>query len=208
MIAWLRDCMIAWLHEFSTLLVRIIWHPIPRKPRITGATRRGMTRTTMMRMNIPERKNIVTLWSLFLKMVLKKLKCAVTPFLWTSILFFIGQGLNWCQKMDEIEKCRKHFHMLLSLRGKALQRAIDKLPNHTIRCLYRIAVNLVFSPYNGLRTHSDLIKKKIFPHKKILLKLIKERQRGKQRKLLKKGGITIAILSLLAAVIASVASIM
>ncbi len=110
--------------------------------------------------------------------------------------------------MDEIEKCRKYFQLLLSLKGRALQRAVDKLPSHTIRCLHRIAINLVFSPYNGFRIRSDLIKKKLFPHKRILLKLIKERQRQKQRKILRKGGISLTILSLLAAVIASVASIM
>ena len=110
--------------------------------------------------------------------------------------------------MDEIEKCRKHFQALLSLRGKDLQKYINKLPNHAIKCLHRIAINLVFSPYNGFRIHSNFIKKKIQPHKKILLKLIRERQRQRQRKLLKRGGATLAILSLLAAVIASVASIM
>ena len=110
--------------------------------------------------------------------------------------------------MDEIEKCRKYFQKLLTLRGKALQRAVDKLPAHSIRCLHRVAINLVFSPYNGFRIRSDLIKKKLFPHKKILLKLIKERQRQKQRKILRKGGISLTILTLLAAVIASVASIM
>ena len=89
--------------------------------------------------------------------------------------------------MDEIEKCRKHFHMLLSLRGKALQRAIDKLPNHTIRCLYRIAVNLVFSPYNGLRTHSDLIKKKNFSSQKNFIKTHKRASKREAEKTFKKG---------------------
>lgn len=110
--------------------------------------------------------------------------------------------------MDKIKKCQNHFRHLGSLKGRSLNKAIDKLPPHAIRCLWEIAVNFIFSPYNGLRIYKNLIKKKTLKHKKTLLKLIKTNQLKKQRKILKSGGVSLALLSLLATVIASVASIL
>ena len=110
--------------------------------------------------------------------------------------------------MESVKRCASKFRYLGSLKGKQLERAIQKLPAHVIRCLYELSLNLVFAPYNGFRVYQKLIKKKIKPFEVIILRLIRSKRRSQQRKLLKKGGggVTLAILSLLSTVIASVAS--
>lgn len=112
--------------------------------------------------------------------------------------------------MELVQKCLQKFRWLGSLQGKKLEKAINQLPDHAIRCLYELSLNLVFSPYNGFRLHKTLIKKKIQPFKNTILKLIKTKKRKQQRKLLRKGGggVTLALLSLLSTVIASVASML
>lgn len=110
--------------------------------------------------------------------------------------------------MESVKRCASKFRILGSLKGKKLEKAIESAPSHLIKCLYELSLNLVYSPYNGFRLYKKLIKKKIKPFETIILRLIKSKRRSDQRKLLKKGGggVTLAILSLLSSIIASVAS--
>ena len=76
-----------------------------------------------------------------------------------------------------------------------------------IECLFQVALNLVYGSKarNGIElspVHLKVLKK----HKRALMKLIKTKKPSLQRKLLK-GGAAIALLSVLASVIASLASL-
>ena len=111
--------------------------------------------------------------------------------------------------MEILKKCRNHLKFLGTLRGRKLSRYIDKkASSQIIKCLYELALNFVYSPYNIFHQHQHTIKKRIKKHKKNIIKLINTKKRKDQRKILKVGGLSLTLLDLLSTVFASIVSLL
>ena len=111
--------------------------------------------------------------------------------------------------MELVKKCKNHLKFIGSLRGKQLEEYIKKkASSQVIKCLYQLALNYVFSPYNLFHKHKKIIKKKTQKHKKDLLKLIRTKKQKDQRKILKKGGLSLTLIALLSTVFASLVSVL
>ena len=89
-----------------------------------------------------------------------------------------------------------------------VQKYIKKAKPGLIECLAQIALNLVFSSQiqNGLRLKPAHVKR-LKKYKKPLLSLVRTKATAKRKRLLK-GGLILEMLTVLGAVIASLASIL
>ena len=111
--------------------------------------------------------------------------------------------------MEIIKKCKNHLKYLGSLRGRKLQQYIaKKAPPQVIKCLYEVALNFLFSPYNIFHKHQCIIKKKIQKHKKNILQLVQTKNRKQQRKVLQRGGLSLELTALLSTVLASIVALL
>ena len=109
------------------------------------------------------------------------------------------------KKMHILVECLSELRYLGSLRGKKLVKYIHNASKRLIDCLQQIALNILFSHRTGMSIKpKDL--KKLKPHKKSLVSLIHSKNHKKKRKILKKGGVVLGLLSVLATVIASLAA--
>ena len=111
--------------------------------------------------------------------------------------------------MEIIKKCKNHLKFLGSLRGRKLQQYIaKKAPPQIIRCLYEVALNFLFSPYNIFHKHQHIIKKGINKYKKNIIKLVQAKKRKDQRKILQRGGLSLELTALLSTVLASIVALL
>ena len=111
--------------------------------------------------------------------------------------------------MDILTDCLPELRYLLSLSKAQSRKYLNKASPKLIECLFQVALNLVYASKEGngltlLPHHISPLKK----HRSTLLKLVKSRQISHRRKLLKKGGSATALLTVLASVIASLASML
>ena len=111
--------------------------------------------------------------------------------------------------MEIIKKCKNHLKFLGSLRGRKLQQYIaKKAPPQIIRCLYEVALNFLFSPYNIFHKHQHIIKKGINKYKKNIIRLVQAKKRKDQRKILQRGGLSPELTALLSTVLASIVALL
>lgn len=111
--------------------------------------------------------------------------------------------------MEIIKHCKNHLKFLGSLRGRQLEQYIaKKASTQVIKCLFELALNFVFSPYNVFHKHQNIIKRKTKKHKKNLLKLIYAKKRKDQRSILKRGGLSTTLLALLSTVFATLVGLL
>ena len=109
--------------------------------------------------------------------------------------------------MDIVTECLPELRYLLSLSKSQSRKYIQQASPMVIECLFQVALNLVYGSKarNGIEVspaHLKTLKK----HKRTLMKLIRTKKPSLQRKLLK-GGAAVALLTVLASVIATLASL-
>ena len=107
-------------------------------------------------------------------------------------------------KMQLVLKCLPELRDIRGLSEQQRQKNMREASPRLTECLFQIALNLVYSgsDYNGIAlstAHVQRLKK----HKKSLTSLIKTKSHQKRKKVLKKGGVIVELLSVLAGVIAT-----
>ena len=107
--------------------------------------------------------------------------------------------------MKILKECMPQLRYMGSLNKKALIKYIDTSHPRVIRCLYEIALNILFSHKNGLKISKKQLKP-LKKHKKALLALVKTSELLKRKKILKKGGLVIGLLTVMATVITALAA--
>ena len=101
-------------------------------------------------------------------------------------------------------ECLPELRYIRGLSERQRQKYMREASPRLTECLYQIALNLVYSgsDYNGIAlsaVHVQRLKK----HKKSLTSLIKTKSHQSRKKVLKKGGVIVELLSVLAGVIAT-----
>ena len=96
---------------------------------------------------------------------------------------------------------------LRELPERQIRSYIDRAAPQMIDCLHQIVLNLLYSgaEKNGISLSTAHIKK-LKKHKNHMVKLAKTTNKKKQRKLLKKGGMVLELLTVLSSVIATLAA--
>ena len=98
---------------------------------------------------------------------------------------------------------------LLSLNKIQTKKYLSKAPPKVIRCLYEVALNIVYGhkSRNGFDITPGHVKS-LKKHKRTLTKLVKTRNLSAQRRLLKKGGVAVSLLLVLGSVISTLAALL
>ena len=114
--------------------------------------------------------------------------------------------------MDIVLECLPEIRYFMSLSKAKSKKYIDEASPRLIECLFQTAINLIYADKdrNGIVLSPHHLKE-LKKHKKVLLRLVKTKKPSLQRKLLKRGrgGTTaIALLSVLAGVISTLASLL
>ena len=110
--------------------------------------------------------------------------------------------------MDLLKECLPEFRYLLTLSKPQSHKYLSKAPLKLIKCLYHVALNIVYGgkETNGFDIQPDHVKS-LKKHRQTLLRLVKTKKPSLQRRLLKRGGAGVALLTVLATVIATLASL-
>jgi hypothetical protein len=110
--------------------------------------------------------------------------------------------------MEVLLECLPELQFISSLSEKEVDKYIRTAHPRVINCLWEITLNLVYSKEipNGLKV-GPLHVKRLSKYKRPLKALIKARN-TRQRKKLLRGGVVIQLLSVLAGVIATIASLL
>ena len=111
--------------------------------------------------------------------------------------------------MEIVSECLPEIRYFLNLSKSQSKKYLAEASPKFIECLYQITINLLYGHKvkNGLTLNAHHVKQ-LKRHKKTFLKLVKTKRPSHQRKLLQKGGSSIALLSVLASVISSLASVL
>ena len=125
-----------------------------------------------------------------------------------KIRFYSGKENKISVKMQIIIDNLPELRYLQTLPKAQAKKYLEKASKKLTRCFYEIALNLVYSGKNrnGLALNPSH-KRKLKKFKRPLMKLIKTKSHPIRKKLLK-GGLAIQLLSVMSAVIASLASIL
>lgn len=111
--------------------------------------------------------------------------------------------------MDLVTDCLPEIRYFLSLSKLKSQKYIKEASPKFIECLRQIAINIV---YGGKHTNGlDISPAHVKPlkkHKSTLLQLTKTKKPSAHRRLLKKGGVAVALLAVLGSVIGTLAGLL
>lgn len=110
--------------------------------------------------------------------------------------------------MDLLKECLPEFRYLLTLSKPQSQKYLTKASPKLIKCLYHVALNIVYGgkDTNGLDIRPEHVKP-LKKHRQNLLRLVNTKKTSLQRRLLKRGGAAVALLTVLATVIGTLAAL-
>lgn len=111
--------------------------------------------------------------------------------------------------MEILKDCLPEIRYFLSLSKLQKKKFLNKASPQFIQCLHEVAINLLYAhkDMNGLTLDTSHIKS-LKKHRSTLLRLVKAKRPAHHRKLLKIGGSATVLLSILGAVIASLAALL